>query len=106
MLTPYGGAFGKDWKFEWEVDVTDFSLLLRDSVEVEYKHTGYEPNKDRGWAVTVDFEIVKGKPAFEPVSIQKIYDDIFSYGDSSKPIEQTLKPVSFTANTNASFARL
>ena len=29
MLTPYGGAFGKDWHFEWEVDVTDFSLLLQ-----------------------------------------------------------------------------
>ncbi len=34
MLTPYGGAFAKSWQFGWEVDVTDFSLLLRDSVEI------------------------------------------------------------------------
>ncbi|UKJ05881.1 peptide-N-glycosidase F-related protein [Solitalea lacus] len=106
MLTPYGGAFGKDWTFSWEVDVTDFSLFLRDSVEVEYKHTGYEPNNDRGWAVTIDFEIVKGKPVLEPISIQKIYDDSFSYGDANNPINKALKPVSFTANENAAFARL
>lgn len=106
MLTPYGGAFDKKWKFEWAVDVTDFSSLLRDSVEIEYKHTGYEPNKDRGWAITLDFEIIKGKPAYEPVSIQKIYDDHFSYGDSSKPINAALKPISFTAAKETGFARL
>lgn len=106
MLTPYGGAFGKDWAFDFEVDVTDFSLLLRDSVEVEYNHSGYEPNKDRGWAITVDFEIIKGKPAIEPTSIQKIYDDNFLYGDSAHSIEEKLAPVSFTANADASFARL
>ncbi|GAA4750012.1 peptide-N-glycosidase F-related protein [Flavisolibacter ginsenosidimutans] len=106
MLTPYGGAFGKDWTFNWEVDVTDFSLLLRDSVEIEYNHTGWEPNNDRGWAVTLDFEIVKGKPASEPVSIQKIYDNSYRYGDSSNNIENALKPVSFTANKGVDFARL
>ena len=106
MLTPYGGAFGKDWNFEWELDVTDFALLLRDSVEIEYRHNGYEPNNDRGWAITVEFEIIKGKPAYEPISITKIYDSSYHYGDSSKPLEQVLKPVSFTAASNASFARL
>ena len=106
MLTPYGGAFGKDWQFGWEADVTDFSLLLRDSVEINYNHSGYEPANDRGWAITLDFEIIKGAPSSEPVSIQKIYDDHFSYGDSLKPIEQQLLPVSFTAEGGTSFARL
>ncbi|WP_242921214.1 peptide-N-glycosidase F-related protein [Pontibacter liquoris] len=106
MLTPYGGAFGKDWKFDWEVDVTDFSMLLRDSVEIEYNHTGWEPNKDRGWSVTLDFEIVKGRPAWEPVSIRKIYDGTFSYGDSTNSIENALKPVTFAAASQAAFARL
>lgn len=106
MLTPYGGAFSKEWKFNWELDVTDFSLLLRDSVEIEYNHTGYEPANDRGWAVTLDFEIIKGTPAWEPISIQKIYDNSYRYGDSGNSIENALKPVSFTANRNADFARL
>jgi hypothetical protein len=106
MLTPYGGAFGKDWHFNWEVDVTDFSLLLRDSVEIEYNHTGYEPNQDRGWSVTLDFELVKGRPAWEPISIQKIYDGSFRYGDPANSIENLLKPVDFTAAKDAAFARL
>ena len=106
MLTPYGGAFSKEWAFNWEVDVTDFSLLLRDSVEIEYNHTGYEPANDRGWAVTLDFEIIKGTPAWEPISIQKIYDNSYRYGDSSNSIENALKPVAFTANQKANFARL
>jgi hypothetical protein len=106
MLTPYGGAFGKKWQFTWQVDVTDFSLLLRDSVEINYNHTGYEPNNDRGWAITIDFEIVKGQPVNEPLSIEKIYDDSYSYGDSTRPIEEKLHPVSFNANSKAAFARL
>lgn len=106
MLTPYGGAFGKDWQFSWAVDVTDFSLLLRDSVEIEYNHIGWEPNEDRGWSVTLDFEIVKGKPAWEAVIIQKVYDGAYRYGDSTNSIENALKPISFTANKQADFARL
>lgn len=106
MLTPYGGAFGKDWSFDFEVDVTDFSLLLRDSVEIEYNHSGWEPNTDRGWAITVSFEIIKGKPSSEAVSIQKIYDADFLYGDSAHSIEEKLLPVSFVPNAGASFARL
>lgn len=106
MLTPYGGAFGKDWQFSWEVDVTDFSLLLRDSVEIEYNHNGYEPNEDRGWSVTLDFEIIKGAPAWQPISIQKVYDGTYRYGDSSNSIENALKPVVFNAGPQADFARL
>ncbi|MFV0604470.1 MAG: peptide-N-glycosidase F-related protein [Niabella sp.] len=105
MLTPYGGAFKKDWNFAWEVDITDFSLLLRDSVEFEYNHTGYEPNKDRGWKVTLDFEIIKGKPVAVPVSIQKIYSQSFKYGDSTTSIEEDLQPVSFQKKSEADFAK-
>lgn len=106
MLTPYGGAFGKDWQFSWEVDVTDFSLLLRDSVEICYNHSGYEPNNDRGWAITIRFEMIKGIPACEPVSIRKIYDGHFPYGDSLDRIEKKLVPVTFKADQGATFARL
>ncbi|POY37338.1 peptide-N-glycosidase [Solitalea longa] len=106
MLTPYGWSFSKNWKFDWEVDVTDFSLLLRDSVEIAYGHSGYESNKERGWAVTVDFEIIKGKPAMEPISIQKVYDGHFVYGDKNSPIDEALKPFPFTASPDAKLARL
>lgn len=106
MLTPYGGAFGRGWQFNWEVDVTDFSMLLRDSVEIEYNHTGYEPSEDRGWSLSLEFEIIRGKAAWEPIAIQKIYDGSFRYGDSANSIENSLKPVSFAAAKSAHMARL
>lgn len=106
MLTPYGGAFAKDWKFDWAVDVTDFSLLLRDSVEIEYNHTGYEPNKDRGWKITLDFEIIKGKPVAEPISIQEIYHGGYKYGDSLRSIEEDLVPIKIKKMTGADYAKL
>lgn len=106
MLTPYGGAFGKQWNFEWATDLTDFSLLLRDSVEVEYRHAGYEPNNDRGWKITVQFEITQGPPALPPIAIHRLYDGHYAYGDSTKPIETALKPVSFTANAKTKLGRL
>lgn len=105
MLTPYGGAFGKDWAFEWEVDVTDFSLLLRDSVEIEYKHTGYEPNEDRGWKVTVDFEVIKGPPVMEPVSITKVYQGAYRYGDPENPIGEALKATTISTDKGAVMGR-
>lgn len=105
MLTPYGGAFGKDWKFSWDLDVTDFSSLLRDSVEIEYNHTGWEPNQDRGWKITVSFELIKGLPVLEPIAIQKIYDGSFPYGNEANGIEKHLAPVNFTVPAEAKLAR-
>ena len=67
LITPYGSSFTNDWSFTWEVDVTDFASLLRDSVEVEYVHSGYEPDK-LGWALTINFEIQTGPPVADPLS--------------------------------------
>jgi len=106
MLTPYGGAFSKTWSFQWQVDVTDFSLLLRDSVEVSYIHSGYEENKDRGWKILLDFEIIKALPAAEPVAIHKVYNNNYQYGNPAKTIEEALLPYRFTANAKATRARL
>ncbi|MGS2762462.1 peptide-N-glycosidase F-related protein [Sinomicrobium sp. M5D2P9] len=106
MLTPYGGRFRDKWKFDWKVDVTDFSSILRDSVRIDYVHTGYEDNKTRGWKVTVDFEIMKGTPVAAPAAIHKVYDGIYDYGNRENPIEDHLKPVTIKATPETAFARL
>ncbi|MCK0133206.1 peptide-N-glycosidase F-related protein [Arenibacter sp. S6351L] len=106
MLTPYGGRFQEDWRFDWKVDISDFSPILRDSLEVDYIHTGYEDNKTRGWKVTVDFEITYGKPVAEPLAIHKIYDGNYSYGDKTDPIEDYLAPVTLAANTQSNFGKI
>lgn len=106
IITPYGGFFGRDWQFNWAVDVTDFSLALRDSVEIIYIHSGYEPNDDRGWLVTIEFEVITGTPSLVPISITEIYNHHFPYGDSNFPIEDSLRPATFKAESGANFARL
>ncbi len=104
MLTPYGGRLQSDWRFNWRVDVTDFSQVLRDSVEIDYIHTGYEDNKKRGWKVTVDFEITYGNPVANPVAIHKLYDGNFKYGNEKDPIENHLVPKMIKANSNTEFS--
>lgn len=106
MLTPYGGFFQKDWGFEWRVDVTDFSLILRDEVEIDYIHTGYEDNKTRGWKVTVDFEITYGAPVANPIAIHKIYDGSYKYGYKDDPIENHLTPVTINTNAKTNFSKI
>jgi alpha-L-fucosidase len=106
IITPYGGFFSPDWHFSWEVDVTDFSMVLRDSVEINYIHSGYEPNDDRGWLVTIEFLAITGTPSLLPVSITEIYNHHFPYGDSNFPIEDSLRPVSVTGEERAALGRL
>jgi hypothetical protein len=106
MISPYGSRFGPAWKFTWHVDITDFAFLLHDSVEVEFNHGGYESNTDRGWLVTLDFEITDGKPAMRCLGMDTLWNGTFAYGDSTKPIETFLHPMSFTDRYRAQVARL
>jgi hypothetical protein len=106
MLTPYGGAFSKDWNFQWQVDLTDFSLILRDSVEIEYIHSGYEENKDRGWKIQLRFSFINGPAVATPLAFHKVYNAGFHYGDGANPIENELRPYTFKPKEKSTTARL
>jgi hypothetical protein len=106
MLTPYGGFFKNPWSFSWQVDVTDLSPLLRDSVEVIYEHSGYEPNNDRGWAVTVDFACITGPPAARVIAVHTLHRGKFPYGDATTPFEQAVPPRTLTMAPSAARARI
>jgi hypothetical protein len=105
MLTPYGSIYNKGWDFTWTVDVTDFAMVLRDSVLIEYAHSGYEPSTV-GWALTLDFEVVTGKPVMRPISITQLWKDNFRYGDSLKSIETRLTPISYLSDESAKINRI
>lgn len=105
MITPYGSSFKNDWSFTWEVDVTDFAMFLRDSVEIDYLHSGYEP-EELGWSLTIEFDILFGPPVALPISISEVYLGKYPYGRSGDPIENHLKPYSFAFNDKAAFGRL
>lgn len=105
MLTPYGSMFGKGWQFTWSVDLTDFSPLLRDSAEIVYRHTGYEPDT-LGWALTLDFEFHTGPPVVSVLGVKELIRGQFKYGDSLNPISQSLLPAEFTTPGNSAISRL
>lgn len=105
MLTPYGSIFGKEWQWKWQVDVTDFAPLLRDSVEIEYLHSGWEPNTV-GWALTIDFEVVQGTPVAYPLGIQPLWNKGYKYGDPNEKIEEHLRPITYQTPSGAAFDRI
>ncbi|HRN48055.1 MAG TPA: peptide-N-glycosidase F-related protein [Niabella sp.] len=105
MLTPYGSIFGKGWSWKWQVDVTDFAPFLRDSVEVEYNHTGYE-DKKVGWALTIDFEILSGPPVVVPMGIVPLWNKGYKYGDPKEKIEDNLLPVNYESVHNSALNRI
>jgi hypothetical protein len=106
VLTPYGGFFGKDWHFTWTTDLTDLRSLLRDRCTVIYEHGGYEPNTDRGWAVTLDFAFIHGQPARPVLAVVPLYAGGFAYGNKARPIEADLPPRSVDLPDGADLLRV
>lgn len=104
MLTPYGSNFKEGWNFTWNVDVTDFEAFLRDSVEIEYIHSGYE-SPDLGWDLTIDFEFLFGPPVAKFISVEKMWDGGFQYGNPENDIENSLSPKNIKRAKGSSFGR-
>lgn len=105
MLTPYGSNFKEDWSYTWKVDVTDFYVFLRDSVEIEYIHTGYE-SPDLGWDLSIDFEIISGPVPAEFCSLDVLWNGQFRYGDPEDDIEKYLRPFSIRRNESSTIGRV
>ncbi|MEN8122967.1 MAG: peptide-N-glycosidase F-related protein, partial [Bacteroidota bacterium] len=104
MLTPYGSNFKKGWSYTWKVDVTDFKTFMRDSVEIEYIHTGYE-SPDLGWDLTIDFKIDFGPTIAKFISVEKMWDGNFQYGNPENDIEKSLSPKKIKRKKGSSFGR-
>ncbi len=104
MLTPYGSNFKEGWSYTWKIDVTDFETFLRDSVEIEYIHSGYE-SPDLGWDLTINFKIDFGPGIARFISVQKTWDGNFQYGNPENPIENHLTPIKIKREKGAAFGR-
>ncbi|TXI77716.1 MAG: hypothetical protein E6Q44_12940 [Flavobacteriales bacterium] len=92
MLTPYGSYYKQGWQFTWASEVSELWPVLHDSVELIHVHHGYEPNNDRGWAVSLDLHYITGKPIAPILGIEELYRGHYAYGDSTHPIEEALAP--------------
>lgn len=108
FITPYGSSWNSssNWKHGWYLDLTDFSELLRDSVEVIYNHSGYESNTDRGWKINLTFNLIEGSPVRNLLATDTLWNGNFQYGNNADPIENRLLPRSVTLNAQTKAARL
>jgi len=93
MISPYGWWFDSLWSFSWDIDITEFAPLLHDSVEIIFRHSGYESNEDRGWLVTIDFELTEGRPSVKMLDFDTLWCGSFKYGDTADPFEGYFAPV-------------
>lgn len=105
FITPYGNQFNSTWNFNWHMDVTDYAMFLRDSVEIEYIHTGYE-GTNVGWQVTLDFSFIEGTPVANPLAFTQLWNGSFPYGNSANSIENYLTPDTVLFDANTSYSKL
>jgi hypothetical protein len=80
-ITPYGSymnkrnagygtaGFDSNWRHTFIYDVTDFAMLLKDSVLIRSNYRGWSS----GFQCTIDFVFVEGTPARKVLSIQNLY---------------------------------
>jgi len=104
LLTPYGSNFQPGWSYTWSVDVTDFESFLRDSVEIEYIHTGYE-SPELGWDLTINFHIDFGPRIAKFISVETLWDGHFNYGNPENDIENSLAPKAISRAAGSAFGR-
>lgn len=103
FITPYGINFASNWKHGWYYDMTDFAPLMHDSLEIVYRHSGYEAQNGRGWVINLNFYCIEGTPPLEVNSIDTMWHGSFAYGKTTDPIENhlDLRNVTLNANTKA-----
>jgi hypothetical protein len=106
FITPYGNSFTSTWRSEFHLDMTDYADLLRDSVEIEYNHTGYETNIGKGWLVTVEFEIIEGTPVMPIAKFTQLWKGSLPYGNAGNPIENYLQPDTVVTDSSTKTMRL
>ena len=103
FITPYGlsSNFNSSWSFDWDMDITDFSTFLHDSVEIGYIHTGYETSVGRGWSVKVTFTITEGTPICETLEMDRLWSGSYPYGSATYSINDSLAAKTIPADNNA-----
>lgn len=89
-ITPYAGTgsvFNTAWTNTYYIDVTDFAPILKDSLELQAKYSGYSG----GFTLASQLMFIEGTPAKEPVSIHKVQRGYYAYGGATS-IETNLIP--------------
>jgi hypothetical protein len=92
FISPYAKTFPKSFKYQYLFDVTEYESLLKDSVEIRIKYEGYS----YGFTASIDFYCIEGMPIRNISKVENVYSGGYAYGRSNNPIENFLKPYTFT----------
>lgn len=108
FITPYGFYWNSNdnWKHGWWLDITDWSYLLHDSVQIVYKHTGYESNADRGWKINLKYYVIEGNPVRNFKKMDTLWQGVFQYGNPANNIESKLDARNIVLDAATATAKL
>ncbi len=104
IITPYATNWlSLNKSHDYVVEVTDYQSLLEGTKAMQFFYSGYS----WGFTITLKFEMIEGTPPMDIVSVKKIYDGYFPFGNASNSIENylTAKQFSYTAPTNKVFIK-
>lgn len=99
FITPYGNNLSLGSGFTWIYDVSDYRTLLHDTVHLTAGN----------WQELLDlsFDMIKGIPPRDPISVENIYKGgDFVYGSSSNPIESHFPPKNVYIDSSAANTRI
>ena len=102
MITPYGSYYTSAWTNPYRFDVTDFSSLLHDSVQIEVFYSGWT----NGFLASCDFEMITGIPDHNPYKVTNLWSGSFPYGSTGNPISNYLTKYGAHIDTGAHATRL
>jgi Peptide-N-glycosidase F, C terminal/FlgD Ig-like domain len=107
FITPYDITFnGGPQVCPWVVDVTDYQFLLHDDVSLVLYIDSWIGG-DKGWLLTVYFEMISGTPEREPYQVERLWrKSNVRYGDPDNPPEDHLVPVNLTTPADAIGAKV
>jgi hypothetical protein len=97
FISPYAANLPKTFGFNYDFDVTDYAMLLHDSVELRIDYQGYS----FGFTATVDVKFTEGTPIREAYKIENVYNAYVPYGNPSAPAENYLMPKSIKVDNDA-----
>lgn len=102
MITPYGGYYNGAWTNPYRFDVTDFSSLLHDSVQIEVFYSGWSNQ----FTAKCSFEVITGIPDHNPYKAINLWSGSFPYGSAGNPISNYLPTDTIKIDTGAYATRL
>ena len=87
VMTPYGSTYSSTWGRDFFYDLTDYAILLHDSINMRIFYDGWSD----GFAASVTFYFIEGTPPRNVKRVRNIYPDAFyAIGNTADPVENHL----------------